>query len=435
MNLPEVRRPQAGLAAYDILWRGIGVLARGLGRVKPAIRSQLEERQWDPQRLEGWREARKKARSCYVFFCSSAGEYEQAKPLIKRLCADGSTFVLIIFVSPSGTRFARSQKESLPYFLAPGDRPGIWEDLAEALRPDAWIVVRYELWPGFLAVAKRWAPIYLVDAVAAPSLQKSASARWLRRSLLASVNSIFTVAAADKKFFADVLNIDEKKLVVAGDTKYDRVLERVEERKAQFEDLKRQLQEFLSGARVLVMGSAWPDDVRAFAPIYAELKAFDPKIKLIIAPHDLSAANLESIEKELSGMQMCRVSREGFTSAKAHHDALFVDSIGVLPELYGLGHVAWVGGAMHFRVHNVLEPACRGIYVCFGPLFETSQEARALVAQGLAQVIGSGREFLDWYKNLNWASHPPHQRLWQMVSQQQGASDRIVAQTRAPRRS
>lgn len=435
MNQPDIRRPSAGLFTYDLLWKGLGTLAHGLGRLKPALRSQLRERQWDHGRLESWRSARAKAERSYVFFCSSAGEYEQAKPLMKRLASDGSSFILIIFVSPSGTRFARSQKEDLPYFLAPGDGPRIWQSLAEAVKPDAWIVVRYELWPGFLAVAKHWAPVYLIDAVAAPSLQGNSMARWLRRSLLTATHHIFTVGAGDQKFFRDVLTIEDEKLSITGDTKYDRVLERVDERRPQFEELREQLRAFLDGARVLVLGSAWPDDVRAFASIYGELKGIEPKLKVIIAPHDLGADNIETMLKDLRGMQLCRVTEQGFGRANAQHDALFVDIIGVLPELYGLGHLAWVGGAMHFRVHNVLEPACRGIYVCFGPFHETSQEAKVLVAQGLAKVIGTGREFLDWYKTLKWESYPPHQRLWQMVSQQRGASDRIVARIRAQRRS
>ncbi|RYZ51884.1 MAG: hypothetical protein EOP07_20530, partial [Proteobacteria bacterium] len=87
---------------------------------------------------------------------------------------------------------------------------------------------------------------------------------------------------------------------------------------------------------------------------------------------------------------------------------------------------AWVGGALHYRVHNVLEPACRGLYLCFGPMHETSQEAKGLVKQGLARVIHNGHEFYQWYKNLSWKTHPPHQAMWQAVVEQKGASDRIM---------
>ena len=55
---------------------------------------------------------------------------------------------------------------------------------------------------------------------------------------------------------------------------------------------------------------------------------------------------------------------------------LIIDSIGLLAKLYSICDLAFVGGAMHYRVHNVLEPSCFGMPVAFGPLFDTSQEAK-----------------------------------------------------------
>ena len=44
---------------------------------------------------------------------------------------------------------------------------------------------------------------------------------------------------------------------------------------------------------------------------------------------------------------------------------------------------------MHYRVHNVLEPSCFGMPVAFGPLFDTSQEAKELINKQLATVVNS----------------------------------------------
>ncbi len=137
------------------------------------------------------------------------------------------------------------------------------------------------------------------------------------------------------------------------------------------------------------------------------------------------------MQKMLEGVRVCRVSTDGYDRATGADEFLLVDVLGDLPELYGCAHLAWVGGALHYRVHNVLEPACRGLYLCFGPMFETSQEAKVLVDRGLARVIHNGHEFYRWYKNLSWTTQPPHQAMWQAVVEQKGASDRMMQEIAA----
>lgn len=86
-----------------------------------------------------------------LFACSSAGEYEQALPIIHHLEASGRR-VAICFFSYSGYRFAEVRKESRTYFLAPFDSLIYWRRVRKILSPQQVILVRYELWPCFLSV-------------------------------------------------------------------------------------------------------------------------------------------------------------------------------------------------------------------------------------------------------------------------------------------
>lgn len=414
------------LLCYEGLWRILSAVIRCLTHFSPKLAKQWSARVEAESVIDAWVRLRSRYPKCFLFVCSSAGEYEQAKPLMKRLQTRGDTAVFILFFSPSGIKFAQSQKETIPFALVASDRPSYWRKLGVELRPDACIFVRYELWPGMVHSLKNVAPLFLIDGVEAPHLRKKRMARVLRASLLRPMKKIFLVGSSDEDFFKEVLNLPSEKLSLTGDSKYDRVLERMDERQEALSRLQLSLKNFLSGRRIIVLGSAWPRDLQEFMMIYRQLRELDPKIAIIVAPHDLSAENIATMQKMLEGVRVCRVSADGYDRACASDEILLVDVLGDLPELYGCAHLAWVGGALHYRVHNVLEPACRGLYLCFGPMFETSQEAKVLVGLGLARVIHNGHEFYRWYKNLSWTTQPPHQAMWQAVVEQKGASDRIM---------
>jgi 3-deoxy-D-manno-octulosonic-acid transferase len=372
-----------------------------------------------------------------VFFCSSAGEYEQAKPLMDRLQKQGDTYVFLILVSYSGKRFALAQQESTPFIMAPWDRPSAWQKLFRVLRPDAFVVVRYELWPGFLVTARAHAPVYLIDAVQSPGLMKPGLSRNLRAGLVKLCREVFVVGAEDQAFYANLLQRPAASIPQVGDTKYDRVLERLEQREEKRRQLREQLQAFLNDGPLIILGSAWPQDLDALLEIYPELQSRYPQAKLIVAPHDISTAMVGKMQERLEALNLrvCRAQAAGLAAAGAGDNVLLVDMIGVLPELYALADIAWVGGALHHRVHNVLEPACQGLFVCFGPLYHTSQEARQLVAEGLVTVITSGRDFLEWVQGLRWEGHPPHRRLYEAIIRHRGATERILKAIQADART
>src|SRR6185369_16281303 len=73
----------------------------------PKIRRFLHDRHWSYDRCTDLRSERNRKKHCVLFFCSSAGEYEQAKPLAHLLAADSHNYVHIIFFSSSGFSFAK----------------------------------------------------------------------------------------------------------------------------------------------------------------------------------------------------------------------------------------------------------------------------------------------------------------------------------------
>src|SRR5688500_18159933 len=99
------------LSSLLILVYSLGMLllspvARLLGTVWPKLGAQLDGRGLTPKMLAGLARARAEKKYGALFFCSSAGEFEQARPLIDRLELRGDIFVHVCFFSRSGLSFA-----------------------------------------------------------------------------------------------------------------------------------------------------------------------------------------------------------------------------------------------------------------------------------------------------------------------------------------
>ena len=414
-------------SAYGLLFSSIVAFYRRLGFDQRY--PQLAGRRLSAAQLGELRQARmaQPDNPSYVFFASSAGEYEQALPIIEEIerRQPASLCVIVIF-SESGLKFASTQSESRPLIKAPWDCTQDWRRLFQVLQPQHVFVIRYELWPGFLAVASSYCDVSLVNA----SLSRKGSLlnTTVKGYFLRRMAAIFLVAAADRDYFVTTYGIDSRRLIAAGDTKYERVVRRVATFAARRLQLSSQLSQRWPQRRRVIVGSAWPADLDLFT---AALRSFIGW-QWVIAPHDVSPAMLKTMLQfcQAAGLKVCRYSQ--LAGLDDSCNVLLIDQIGILPELYSLADLAFVGGASHFRVHNVLEPAVRGRPLAFGPHFGTSAEARELVSQGLAAVVSDGLGLMRWLGH--WSTTVEYdsagllvdRKLQQYVQSKSGAASKIV---------
>ncbi|HNC01120.1 MAG TPA: 3-deoxy-D-manno-octulosonic acid transferase, partial [Leptospiraceae bacterium] len=62
---------------------------------------------------------------------------------------------------------------------------------------------------------------------------------------------------------------------------------------------------------------------------------------------------------------------------------------------YFYGKIAYIGGAMHNKVHNVLEPAFFGLPLITGEKILNSFDAISLKEKGTLKTVNSSKEFLE----------------------------------------
>jgi len=433
------------LLLYSLIFVLLAPLARLLACFSPKIRGQLASRQPVAGLAPELARARSRKRHGVVFFCSSAGEYEQARPLIDRLSADDTVYIHVLFFSQSGCDFVKARGDLVAATLIPAsDSIWQWGWLFSALRPDIVVVVRHELWPGFLDTARRFARgVYLIDASRSLGETTSRAKRYFRARLLNAFTSIYTVSEADRAFFLNNYRLPPERLQTVGDTKYDRVRERAQAKAGE----SRRLREFFDGLdtpprskarRRLVLGSAYRQEVELALAARRLLGAQATLWQFVIAPHHVAELTPWILERcQAEGLRAIRYTdlKSGAAQDSTYDGApevIVLDTMGMLSEVYGTAEAAFVGGALHRQVHNVLEPACHGLALAYGPFYKNSQEAVHLARSGLADIVSDAAAFAAWLeatgRRLSAGEEPPVARALDELA---GASGRILADWRS----
>ena len=112
------------------------------------------------------------------------------------------------------------------------------------------------------------------------------------------------------------------------------------------------------------------------------------------------------------------------------YDVITIDKLGILAEVYAFCDLAFIGGAMHYQVHNVLEPLPYMIPIAFGPLHSNSREARDLVRVEIARVIKTPKELLDWLSQYDKSQDHLHQKINHYLNENRNSSKLIFDKIR-----
>jgi 3-deoxy-D-manno-octulosonic-acid transferase len=388
---------------------------------KSTVVRQLLGRQEIPALARDLLKIRRPYTSCRIFFCSSAGEYEQARPLIDRFARDNQTLIVVFLYSQSGLKYVHARHDlvyaSVHCLLTPfSDSPWDWGWLFAVLRPHSIYLVRHEIWPGFLMTAQAYGAVFLICA----SVQKKSGllSRLLKNRLYQYFDRIYCVSENDQTQFMELYGIHPGRLFVTGDTKYDRVRERANASENSVELWRNTIQKFApQGAqrRVFVAGSIYPVDLALLLPAFLKISppteppvGADSPWTLVLVPHHIHPEAIQKILEQCQVYQLSPLLTSQLSSAEDNPRVPFkescvfiVDQMGFLAEIYGIAHAAYVGGALHHQVHNILEPAVRGLPLAWGPSYHNSQEAEFFVKASLAKVVSSPNDFYLWWESLD----------------------------------
>ena len=317
------------------------------------------------------------------FHASSMGEFEQAKPIIaeiKRAYPDVD--IIATFFSPSGFDHSKNYKLANIISYLPFDSQSNAERFVELIKPNAAVMVRYDIWPNIIWALKKFnVPTFIANATMRQnSARKLPLIKQFHHSLYNSFTHILTVSENDRTAFLD-FQFDRPMIEAIGDTRFDQVMMRKEDA------LKKNIlsARITTGKKIFIVGQSWPEDEEVILPVIFKLQEIENDLLTIIVPHEPTVEHLEQLEYNLEGKtSFIRLSEiNNYYKEKV----ILVDSIGVLVALYKYAHVVYIGGSFRQGVHNVLEPAVFGVPVAYGPKHTNSQEAVELAKLGGGFII------------------------------------------------
>ncbi|HQQ96722.1 MAG TPA: glycosyltransferase N-terminal domain-containing protein [Cyclobacteriaceae bacterium] len=352
--------------------------------------------------------------------CASLGEFEQGRPVIEALKNRNPAIqILLTFFSPSGYEVQKKYAGADFVFYLPWDTRAHARWFAEQVMPNLVIFVKYEFWFHYIhAMQAHHIPVISVSSIFRDDQIFFKPHGGLFRQMLSKFNHFF-VQNEHSHYLLKSIGINA--ITLAGDTRFDRV-HQITQRAEAVELAAR----FKNGKTLMVIGSAWPEDMDVLIPFINHQPA---SMKFIIAPHEIKDSFLSTIEKGIQGktIRYSRAAGEQIQDARI----LLIDNVGLLSRLYRYGEFAFVGGGFVQGLHNILEAACYGLPVFFGDqAYKKFQEAVDLAEQGGAFPIHDLNDINEKFRRLQedqGAIAEAAKVTRQYVEKNLGATDKIVS--------
>ena len=334
----------------------------------------------------------------------SVGEVMAAVPVLRHLRGRWPDALIVLSTTTVGGRQV-AQKQSPPadFVVAyPLDFPFAVHRALNAVRPDAVLLMEWEIWPNFLTVAKRrGAKIAVLNGrISDKGLRRGVKSQFFTRPGLDAVDRFLMQSDEDARRAA-LVGAAPAKVKNLGNTKFDEnaVSLSAEERAAFRADLGIPL-----NAPVWVCGSTRPGEEEVIAQAFATARRHLPDLQLIVAPRHLDRSDESAAVFEAAGYSVRRRSRVTpspvsvssvtpplFLGEGAGGGVTLLDTFGELARVYAVAGIAFVGGSLKpFGGQSVFQPLSQGVPAVFGPYMNNQRDIAAL-----AKAEGVGFEVTD----------------------------------------
>ena len=356
---------------------------------------------------------------------ASLGEFEQGRPLIEKLKRENPEHKIVLtFFSPSGYEVRKNYAGADVICYLPLDTVGNARGFVDLVKPEKVVFVKYEFWLNYLRELRhRGVETYIISAIFRPG---QVFFKWyggLFREGLKAFKTLFVQNEESKELLK---GIGVENVVVAGDTRFDRVVDVVAMAK------RLEIVESFVGIRneecgmrngVLVVGSSWGPDEELLAE-YINSRA--GRVKMIIAPHEVREERIKELTERLTCKYALYNEECGMRNEELKDvDVLVINTIGLLSSVYQYGQVAYIGGGFGVGIHNTLEAAAWGMPVVFGPNYKKFKEACELIECGAARSIETKEECFAALDEFFERNAEPANAATEYVSSHVGATGMI----------
>jgi len=352
--------------------------------------------------------------------CASLGEFEQGRPVLEKFKEEYPSYrILLTFFSPSGYEVRKNTALADWVFYLPLDGKRNASRFLDIVQPQMAIFVKYESWFHYLyALKKRGVPSLLISAF----FRKEQNFFGVMGGLLRKMLDLYGKIFVQDEISASLLTAYQIKapFAIAGDTRFDRVTAVAE---TPFHHTI--IEKFCQDADTLVAGSTWEED----EDLLAALHQSQPNLKMIIAPHEINALHLKSLQEKFQNLVL--LSELEDVEEWSDANVLVIDCFGMLSKLYRYGSLCYVGGGFNKAgIHNILEAAAYGKIVFFGPNHQRTAEASAMIELGVGFSVKNPESFI--FQSVNLLENPENRKALELkaanfISKGKGATPMIMS--------
>ena len=283
----------------------------------------------------------------------SVGEVRSAAGLIQRLRQrfPGKRILLSTSTRAGKEMAVRMDAGADAVVFFPLDHPWVVGRILGQVEPLLLILLETEIWPNLLRLThRRGIPILLLSGRLSPKAFRRYL--WLR-PFFSNVVRQFSMVGMQSQEYADRmirLGVSPIRVRVTGSLKFSGSHKGVQRQRV---DLG------LNGRarRILVGGSTHRAEEEVLLDVFQDLRARFPGLLLVLAPrHPNRFAEVERLlrRKQVNYVRKSQLQRRDSNAA----DVIFLDTLGELAAVYGLGEIAFVGGSLvDAGGHNLMEPA------------------------------------------------------------------------------
>lgn len=330
----------------------------------------------------------------------SVGEMFLAAKLVAALRAARPGLPLIVTTTTVTGRALAAERLPTDVVLlyAPLDGAWIVRRAFEAIRPAVLGLIEAEVWPNWMAAArKRAIPALLLNARLSPRSEgRFRRFRALTGPVFRQLAGITVPDDADVSRWAG-LGVSAGMVSPLGSMKFDEATAAADP--ARTEKFRRLLDDtgVATGARpILLGGSTHPGEEEILVRAWQGLKADFPGLLLALAPRHVERSKeiLEMLHRQRLNVALRSLLDPDFTLL-TEPDVLLLDSTGELRDWYPLANVVFVGKSLAASVsggQNPAEPLTAGVPTICGPKMENfaALVAEFVAAGALTQVPGEG---------------------------------------------
>lgn len=372
---------------YDFGVWFYGSLLRLLSPFHNKARLWVEGRKNIFQRLE---QSVEKGHQYIWFHFASLGEFEQGRSVLEQIKKSfPQEKIIITFYSPSGYEIRKNTPLADLVFYLPEDTAAHAKRFIELIHPKFVVFTKYEYWYHYFnQLHKRGIPLLVISCIFREDQIFFKPYGTFFKQILQKVTYFF---AQNTESVQMLRWIKIHQAGLAGDTRFDRVVELPLQRQA-----IPAIEQFVGGHEVVVAGSTWKPDEELLAALLQRHSTW----KCILAPHEIDSAHISELTRLFpTAIVYSRFSSYSFEQIE-QAQVMIIDNIGMLSSLYYYGDIAYIGGGFGIGIHNTLEAATYGIPVVFGPKYEKYKEAVDLVTIHAAFSISDISELNNVFEDM-----------------------------------